>query len=38
MTVGDEFSLISVEKGEEQKANVRSVHVSVCHDDDAVVS
>ena len=38
MTVGDEFSLISVEKGEEQKSNVRAVHISIRHDDDAVVS
>jgi hypothetical protein len=38
MTVSDEFSLISVEEGEEQKANVRPVHVSVRHDDDAVIS
>ena len=38
MTVGDEFSLISVKEGEEQESNMRSVYIRIRHDNDAVVS
>jgi hypothetical protein len=37
MTIGNELSLVSVEKGQQKEPYVRSVHICVRHDDDAVV-
>ena len=38
MTVCDKFSLISVEEGKEQKSNMRTIHICISHDDNAMVS
>jgi hypothetical protein len=37
MTVRYELPLVSVEKGEQEEPYVRSIHVCVRHDDDAMV-
>ncbi len=34
----DQFGHLSIEEGEQKCANVRTVHVRICHDDDLVVA
>src|SRR5579884_4229804 len=38
MAFGDERLHVAVEEGEQERANVRAVHVGIAHDDDAPVA